>query len=162
RCASVFWLAPVIATYSILSTSILRHVLAALAGFARVGASIMPGDNNAIGPEAPPAPPDQGAAPLGGQTKTGARRLPFSSVMQPSGHVDGGLHDGAFGGDRLGVRLVVALRLDQLHQLGGQVDVGFLQGASLNGPEGTGLGHALDRYAGRVGFHPGGATDRLQ
>jgi hypothetical protein len=57
-------------------------------------------------------------------------------LCQPrsSGHLDDGLHDGAFSGNGLGVGLVVALRLDQVDQLAGQVDVGVFQGAAGNRP----------------------------
>jgi len=79
-----------------------------------------------------------------------------------SGHLDDGLHDGALSGDGLGVRLIVALGLDQVHQLVGQVDVGVLQGVGHDRTQGTDLRGIKTRLARREGFFPGGAAGWLQ
>ena len=63
--------------------------------------------------------------------KKGVRLL--TSNQRPSGHLDDCLHDGTFGGNGLGVRLVVALRLDQLHQFLRQIHIRAFQRVGLNG-----------------------------
>src|SRR5476649_1951081 len=79
-----------------------------------------------------------------------------------SGHLNDGLHDGALSGDGLGVRLIVALGLDQVYQLVGQVDVGVLQGFGHDRTQGAGLRGVETRLTRRIGFFPSGAARRLQ
>jgi len=69
-----------------------------------------------------------------------------------SSHLNDGLHDGALGGDGLGVRLVVALRLDQVDQFVGQIDVGLFQGVRNDGTQSPGFRCIVTRNARCVGF----------
>nr|GEW95781.1 hypothetical protein [Tanacetum cinerariifolium] len=77
-------------------------------------------------------------------------------------HLDRGLQDGALRRDGFGVRLVVALRLDQLDQLTGQVNVGFFQRRTGNVSQRTRFRRAGDRNTRRVGLTPHGAARRRQ
>lgn len=84
------------------------------------------------------------------ESMTKKKGRPWASLslkLSASAHLNGGLQDSAFGGHGLGVGLVVALRLDELHQLRGQVDVRLLQCACLHGAKGAGLGRTLHRHA---------------
>ena len=57
---------------------------------------------------------------------------------------------------RTGVGLEVALRRDQVHQLGGQVHVGLLQRGGLDGTESTRVGSTRQGITGEQGLAPGG------
>lgn len=66
----------------------------------------------------------------------------FSIYRGLVNHVDGFLRDGVKGGYRLGIGLKGALCDDQVGELGGDVDVGSLQRASLERAAPTRAGHA--------------------
>ena len=81
---------------------------------------------------------------------------------QASGHLNDGLHDGALGGDGLGICLVVTLGLDQLDQFVGQVDVGLFQRVGHDRTQGAGLRRIDPSHARREGFFPAGPANWLQ
>src|SRR3546814_20948061 len=91
------------------------------------------------------------------------RGAPCAAFRQASTsrHLNDGLHDGALGGDGLGVRLVVALGLDQLDQFVGQVDVGLFQGVGDDRTQDAGFWRILARDARGAGFFPAAITYRL-
>src|SRR5690349_15257962 len=73
----------------------------------------------------------------------------FMQHFPASGHLNDGLHDGALSRDGLGVRLVVALRLNQVDQFVGQVDVGLFQGVGNDRTQSTSLRRIVARDARR-------------
>mgnify|MGYP006201538127 CR=1 FL=1 len=77
-----------------------------------------------------------------------------------SGHLNDGLHDGALGRDGLGVRLIVALALDQVYQLVGQVNVGLFQRVGSDRPQGTGFRCVVARDTRSESLFPTGTTNR--
>jgi hypothetical protein len=108
------------------------------------------------------SPPSAGQARSLHAHKKAPRVRGFLWSATASGHLDDGLHDGALGGDGLGVRLIVALGLDQVHQLIGQVDVGVLQGVGHDRTQGTGLRAVKAWLARGESLSPGGAAGWLQ
>jgi hypothetical protein len=76
--------------------------------------------------------------------------------------VDDGLQDLVLRLDRLRIGLIDALRGDHVDQLGGQVDVRFLERAGLQHAEVAVARDADERVARREGASPGVAAERLQ
>lgn len=87
----------------------------------------------------------------------------FPVRLQPSSaQIDQGLHDLILGLDRLRVGLVVALLGDHVDQLGGEVDVRFLDRAGLQFAQIARARHPHQRLAGGGRFGPEVAAERVE